>query len=103
MDNENIDVGLEDTSDQEVILEENSETDSLETEDDSEQLEDESESTSEDSSEQIDYTESLVVITDHLDMISSRLEYLSASFWIFISVGIAIILYRLFAWFWKDV
>lgn len=65
-----------------------------------------SEESSEDSSEvtveQIDYTESLTQINDHLDLISNRLDYVGASFWILLSLVIAIIMYRLFAWFWKD-
>lgn len=53
--------------------------------------------------DQIDYTESLTEINDHLDLISNRLDYVGASFWILLSLVIAIIMYRLFAWFWKDV
>lgn len=64
--------------------------------------EDASDDTSEDSFEQIDYSETLTEINQHLELISSRVEYVGASFWILLSLFIAIILYRLFAWFWKD-
>ena len=61
-----------------------------------------SEESSEETSETIDYTEQLTLINDNLDLISSRLDYLSASVWIFLSIAIAVIFYRIFAWFWKD-
>ena len=73
-------------------------------EEESEDLsEEESEESSDETSETIDYTETLTDINDNIIMVSNRLDFLSASCWIALSIFIAIIFYKLFAWFWKGV